>query len=98
MLLYIAPAETEVEALSVTAGQQLHTVGTVQVDPQSIVLVWNFGTGTPLAETSTRSFQRHGCWLFYPKGLCQQCLYMEDDSTATSYFLARLIHGGQSVL
>ena len=40
VLLYIGLAGAEVEALSGTAGKQYHTVGTVQVDPQSFVLVW----------------------------------------------------------
>ena len=65
----IGPAGMEVEALSGTAGEQFHVVGTIQVDPQSLVLVCNvaLATGTPLVEMSTRSFQRHGCWLCFPK-------------------------------
>ena len=71
VLPYIRPVGTEVEALSGTAREQLHTVGMVQMDPQSLVLVWNveLATGTPLLEMSTQSFQRHGCWLYPPKSL-----------------------------
>ena len=71
MLPNIGPAGMKVEALSGTAGKQLHMVGTVQVDPQSVVLIWNvaLATGTPLVETSTCSFQRHGGWLCHPESL-----------------------------
>ena len=58
VLPYIGPAGTKVEALSGTAWKQLHTMGAVQVDSQSLVVVWDvaLATGTPLLELSTRSF------------------------------------------
>ena len=69
VLPYIGPAGTEVETFSGTTGKQFHTVDTVQVDPQSLVLIWNvaLATGTPLVETSTRSFQRQVAGYIVPK-------------------------------
>ena len=54
----VGPAGMEVEALSGTAWKQFHTMGTVQVDPQRLVLLWNVAvaTGKPLVESSTHSF------------------------------------------
>ena len=67
----IRPVRTEVEASFGAAGKPLHFVGFVEVDPPSLVLVWDvaFPTGTPLVEASTRPFQRQGYWLVILKVL-----------------------------
>ena len=50
---HIGPVGTKVEALSGTAWK--HMMGRVQVDPQSLVLIWDvaLATGTPLVDSST---------------------------------------------
>ena len=53
MLLDISPATSVVKA-AWTAWQKLHTVGTIEVDPQSLVLVWNLvsADNAPSKQTS----------------------------------------------